>query len=193
MSAAPPGVEGAMMRMARRPVGGAGRAGANGAEHGDNDRNDRAFHMALMTHDSDTMMRALHAPRKHRCANNGIDRWRGTKRARQIASGENDHVARACIFAVAGNCVVGMLVLAATHARSQDYPSRAIKIIVPLAPGGLADTLARIVSQRLAEASGQAVVVENRPGGAGAVGAEAAAQRRPTATRCSWGASRPTR
>ena len=40
----------------------------------------------------------------------------------------------------------------------------------------LADTLARIVSQRLAEASGQAVVVENRPGGAGAVGAEAAAR-----------------
>ena len=72
--------------------------------------------------------------------------------------------------------LAGMLALAAAPAHSQDYPSRAIKIIVPLAPGGLADTLARIVSQRLAEASGQAVVVENRPGGAGAVGAEAAAR-----------------
>ena len=44
-------------------------------------------------------------------------------------------------------------------------------------------------SQRLAEASGQAVVVENRPGGAGAVGAEAAAGALATATRCSWAAS----
>ena len=70
-------------------------------------------------------------------------------------------------------CIV---TLAGAPARGQDYPVRPIKIIVPLAAGGLADTLARIVSQRLAEASGQAVVVENRPGGAGAVGAEAAAR-----------------
>jgi len=83
--------------------------------------------------------------------------------------------ARACLLSLA-IALVGMLALATAPAHSQDYPSRAIKIIVPLAPGGLADTLARIVSQRLAEASGQAVVVENRPGGAGAVGAEAAAR-----------------
>jgi tripartite-type tricarboxylate transporter receptor subunit TctC len=71
------------------------------------------------------------------------------------------------------------IVLAASPARSQDYPAKPIKIIVPLAPGGLADTLARIVSQRLTETSGQPVVVENRPGGAGAVGAEAAARANP--------------
>jgi tripartite-type tricarboxylate transporter receptor subunit TctC len=65
---------------------------------------------------------------------------------------------------------------AAGAAYAQDYPARPIKIIVPLAPGGLADTLARIIAQRLGEASGQPVVVENRPGGAGAVGAEAAAR-----------------
>jgi tripartite-type tricarboxylate transporter receptor subunit TctC len=70
--------------------------------------------------------------------------------------------------------VIGVAALAGSPANSQDYPARPIKIIVPLAPGGLADTLARIVSQRMAEASGQAVVVENRPGGAGAIGAEAA-------------------
>jgi tripartite-type tricarboxylate transporter receptor subunit TctC len=56
---------------------------------------------------------------------------------------------------------------------AQTYPTRAVKIIVPLAAGGLSDTLARIVSQRLAEASGQPVVVENRPGGSGAIGMEA--------------------
>ena len=80
--------------------------------------------------------------------------------------------ARAWSLAVAILAVVAL----ATPMRAQDYPSRPIKIIVPLAPGGLADTLARIVSARLAEASGQSVVVENRPGGAGAVGAEAAAR-----------------
>ena len=53
----------------------------------------------------------------------------------------------------------GVAALASAPARGEDYPARPIKIIVPLAPGGLADTLARIVSQRLAEASGQAVVV----------------------------------
>ncbi len=77
------------------------------------------------------------------------------------------------LFAVA---FCGAALLAGSPVRSEQYPARAIKIIVPLAPGGLADTLARIVSQRLAEASGQSVVVENRPGGAGAIGAEAAAR-----------------
>jgi tripartite-type tricarboxylate transporter receptor subunit TctC len=71
-------------------------------------------------------------------------------------------------------CAVALF--AAGSAYAQDYPAKPIKIIVPLAPGGLADTLARIVAQRLGETSGQPVVVENRPGGAGAVGAEAAAR-----------------
>ena len=84
-------------------------------------------------------------------------------------------IARA-LSASAAVVLFGIAVLATVPARGQDYPARPIKLIVPLAPGGLADTLARIVSQRLAEASGQAVVVENRPGGAGAVGAGAAAR-----------------
>jgi tripartite-type tricarboxylate transporter receptor subunit TctC len=83
------------------------------------------------------------------------------------------NAARACVLALAvASGSVPALASAAAHA--QDYPNRPIKIIVPLAPGGLADTLARIVAQRMGEASGQPVVVENRPGGAGAVGAEAA-------------------
>ena len=59
-------------------------------------------------------------------------------------------------------------------AHGQAYPSRTVKIIVPLAAGGLADTLARIAAQKMAETSGQSVVVENRAGAAGAVGTEAA-------------------
>jgi tripartite-type tricarboxylate transporter receptor subunit TctC len=63
---------------------------------------------------------------------------------------------------------------ASAPAHGQDYPAKPIKIIVPLAAGGLADQLARTAAQRMGEASGQSVVVENRPGGAGAIGAEAA-------------------
>jgi tripartite-type tricarboxylate transporter receptor subunit TctC len=80
---------------------------------------------------------------------------------------------RVASFAAA---LCGAALLAIVPARTQSYPSKPVKIIVPLAAGGLADTLARIVAQRLGETSGQAVVVENRPGGAGAVGAEAAAR-----------------
>lgn len=53
------------------------------------------------------------------------------------------------------------------------YPNQSIKLIVPYAPGGLPDTVARIVAQRLQERIAQSVVVENRPGGNGSVAANA--------------------
>jgi len=53
------------------------------------------------------------------------------------------------------------------------YPSQSIRFIVPYAAGGLPDTVARIVAQRLTERLGQAVIIENRPGGNGAVAATA--------------------
>ncbi len=55
----------------------------------------------------------------------------------------------------------------AVPARAQDYPTRPIKILVPYAPGGSPDTVARIISQPLAAALGQSVVVENIPGSSG--------------------------
>ena len=60
-------------------------------------------------------------------------------------------------------------------ARAQAWPARPLKLIVPYAAGGLPDTVARIVGQRLQEALGQSVVVENRPGGNGGVAATALA------------------
>ncbi|MFL6806641.1 MAG: tripartite tricarboxylate transporter substrate-binding protein, partial [Xanthobacteraceae bacterium] len=72
--------------------------------------------------------------------------------------------------------VLSALVLGRSDAVAQAYPVKPVRIIVPLAAGGLADILARVVAQRLGEVSGQSFVVENRTGAAGAVGGEAAAR-----------------
>lgn len=59
------------------------------------------------------------------------------------------------------------------------YPARSVRLIVPSAPGGGTDVMARIVAPRLADAWGHQVVVENRPGAASIVGVEAAARAAP--------------
>jgi tripartite-type tricarboxylate transporter receptor subunit TctC len=78
--------------------------------------------------------------------------------------------------------VLAALVLGRSDAVAQAYPVKPVRIIVPLAAGGLADILARVVAQRLGEVSGQSFVVENRTGAAGAVGGEAAARALPLGT-----------
>jgi len=65
---------------------------------------------------------------------------------------------------------------AALLAQAQAYPSKAIKLIVPFAPGGTTDTVARAVGEELAQAMGQPVVVENRPGAGGNIGTNAVAK-----------------
>ncbi|MFM9967743.1 MAG: tripartite tricarboxylate transporter substrate binding protein [Burkholderiales bacterium] len=55
---------------------------------------------------------------------------------------------------------------------AQGYPNRQVKMIIPLAPGGATDALARIVAQKLSEAWGQQVVIENRAGAGGTIGTE---------------------
>jgi tripartite-type tricarboxylate transporter receptor subunit TctC len=64
-------------------------------------------------------------------------------------------------------------------AAAQGWPSRHVRIVVPFVPGGATDVIARVIGNRLSEAWGQQVVVENR-GGAGAnIGAQAVAQSDP--------------
>src|SRR5262249_33992536 len=71
-------------------------------------------------------------------------------------------------------------VLASTLALGQvPYPNRPIRMIVPFAPGGASDFVARIISPRLGELLGQSIVVENKPGASGNIGMEAAAKSPP--------------
>ena len=69
--------------------------------------------------------------------------------------------------------------LALAHAASAQYPSKPIRYIVPFPPGGIADIAARVISPKLAEALGQPVVVEQRVGAGGNIGAEAVARAEP--------------
>ena len=65
----------------------------------------------------------------------------------------------------------------ALPAHAQSYPARPVTFVVPYAPGGLPDTVARLVGQKLSEKWGQAVVVENKPGGNGVVAYQALASK----------------
>jgi tripartite-type tricarboxylate transporter receptor subunit TctC len=67
----------------------------------------------------------------------------------------------------------------AAAACAQEYPSRPIRMIVPFAPGGASDFVARIIQPKMTELLGQTVVVDNRAGAAGNIGVETAARSAP--------------
>ena len=69
--------------------------------------------------------------------------------------------------------------LAATAALAQPYPNKSVKLIVPYPPGGATDVIGRVMAQRLTTALGQQVVVDNRGGAGGNIGAEAVAKSTP--------------
>lgn len=82
---------------------------------------------------------------------------------------------RRSLMTVAATALLTLPLLAAAQA----YPSKPIKFIVPYAAGGLPDSVARVVAQRLTERLGQSVVVDNKPGGNGVVAYQALLQSTP--------------
>jgi tripartite-type tricarboxylate transporter receptor subunit TctC len=75
-----------------------------------------------------------------------------------------------------GGVVAASVAPRALAQATPDYPARPVRIVVPFAPGGATDVLARMIGGKLTEAWGQQVVVENKPGAGGNIGAEAGAR-----------------
>ena len=77
-------------------------------------------------------------------------------------------------------CAAALLgLIVAGSAGAQGYPARAVRVIIPFAPGGGTDNLTRIMAPRLTELLGQPVVIDNRPGASGQIGTELAARAAP--------------
>jgi len=75
--------------------------------------------------------------------------------------------------------LVAAIVGAGTPAVAEDYPERAITMVVPFAPGGSTTIVARIIADRMSEALGQQIIVDNRPGAGGTVATRAVAKSAP--------------
>src|SRR5687768_4271716 len=83
------------------------------------------------------------------------------------------------IHAISRICIAAALCFAALDVSAQSYPNKPIRLIVPLAAGGAADIVARLLQGPLERALGQPIVVENKPGASGTLGTDMVAKATP--------------
>lgn len=80
-----------------------------------------------------------------------------------------------CALVVVG----GLLMMSSALAQTQNYPTRPVTLVVPFPPGGGTDTGARLLAQKLSQRWGQSVIIDNRPGAAGIIGADLVSRATP--------------
>jgi tripartite-type tricarboxylate transporter receptor subunit TctC len=101
-----------------------------------------------------------------------MDRLAGRQRALKI-------VASRPLWRIVSGAVASLLALLAVAQTVEPYPNRPVKMLIPYAPGGATDIIARHISPKLQEALGEPFVVDNRPGASGNIALEAAAKAAP--------------
>src|SRR5215468_3574979 len=87
------------------------------------------------------------------------------------------HVSRRHLLSLA-SCVAATAAVPRV-ARAQAYPARPVRIVVPVAPGGALDILARLIAQWLGDHMGQTFIIDNRPGGGTNIGVDVVAHAQP--------------
>jgi tripartite-type tricarboxylate transporter receptor subunit TctC len=91
--------------------------------------------------------------------------------------------------AIAGALIA--IALATGASAQQDYPNRPIMLVVPFPPGGQADTAARVLAKAAGDRLGQQIVIDNRPGAGGIIGAEMVMNAKPDGYTIFYGSSGP--
>src|SRR6185503_9262847 len=100
----------------------------------------------------------------------------GVPRDRRFRAGPQSRLTRRDSMKLLRWTVAAAFAMAAASAVAQGYPSKPVRMIVGFPPGGGTDVVARVISAKLQEWYGQAVLVENRPGATGTIGADAVAK-----------------
>jgi tripartite-type tricarboxylate transporter receptor subunit TctC len=86
------------------------------------------------------------------------------------------HISASLVFRVV---LTALLLLGATLAQAQTWPARSLRLVIPFAPGGGTDILARVIAPKLSDVLGQQVVVENKPGASSIIGSQIVVQAAP--------------
>ena len=88
-------------------------------------------------------------------------------------------MARHCVTTLLRHCIAVAMLADAALAGAQTYPAKPVRYVIPMSPGSGADTIGRIVTGGMSPALGQQIVIDNRTGAAGNIGAELAAKSPP--------------